>query len=101
MAIIQPSGPLHAEEIKARIRIACGSLAAFERKAKLPTGSVRDALRNGRPEVERAIAKLIGLPAEKLWPSRFIRRGRKLRSTNVEKVSTSRRARARQMVTGV
>ncbi len=73
----QPAGLLHPEEIKARIRIKCGSLVAFERKAGLPAGSVRDALRNGRPDVEKAIARLIGLTPEKLWPGRFLRCGRR------------------------
>ena len=87
--MVQPSGPLHAEEIKARIRMKCGSLTAFERRERLPAGSVRDALRNGRPEVEKAIAKLIGFRPEQLWPARFIRRGRSLRSTIVETANTS------------
>ena len=92
----QPIGLLHAEEIKARIRMKCGSLTKFERKARLPKGSVRDALRNGRPEVEKAIAKLIGFKPEQLWPGRFIRRGRRLRSTIVDSATTSLPGLARQ-----
>ena len=95
-AMPQPSGPLHIEEIKAKIRMKCGSLSAFERREKLPAGSVRDALRKPRPEVEKAIAKLIGFRPEQLWPGRFIRRGRQLRSTIVDAANTSLQGLARQ-----
>ncbi len=92
----QPSGPLHSEEIKAQLRIKFGSLTAFERRRRLPDGSVRDCLRNGRPEVEKVIAKELGYTPERLWPGRFVRRGRNLRSTIVDSDSMSPRAAARQ-----
>ena len=64
---------LHPEIIKARIRMAHGSVAAFEVQQGLPKRSVRDVLR-GR-SVRRAavaLAKFLGEPMGKVFPGRFI-----------------------------
>jgi len=64
---------MHPELIKARIRMAHGSVAAFESKKGLPHRSVRDVLR-GR-SVRRAadaLAEFLGEPLSKVFPGRFI-----------------------------
>jgi Ner family transcriptional regulator len=72
---------LHPEEIKARLRMKYGSMSAFEITRGLPKDSVRDALKNGRPRIERAIAEALGLTPEFIWPHRFVRGERRLHSS--------------------
>lgn len=63
---------VHKEEIKAELRIAHGSLKAFEAKQGLPEGSVKDVLR-GRSSspTEKAIASALKRPLHELFPSRY------------------------------
>lgn len=65
--------PLHPEIIKARIRMAHGSVARFEQASNLPHRSVRDVLR-GRinRRAAEALAKFIGKPVAELFPGRYI-----------------------------
>lgn len=60
-------GRLHPELVKARIRIAHGSVAAFEKANDLPARSVRDVLR-GRPNrrVVEALARFLGVKPARL-----------------------------------
>lgn len=63
---------LHPELIKARIRIAHGSVAAFELANGLPRRSVRDVLR-GRTirRAADAVAKFVNVPLNDLFPGRY------------------------------
>lgn len=63
---------LHPEMIKARIRIAHGSVAAFELVNGLPRRSVRDVLR-GRTirRAADAVAKFVNVPLNDLFPGRY------------------------------
>ena len=65
--------PLHPELIKARIRMAHGSVAKFEQASGLPRRSVRDVLR-GRINRRAAdsLAKFLGKPVAELFPGRYI-----------------------------
>lgn len=59
-----------------------GTLAAFEEKRGLPTGSVRDVLRGrSNARVENAIASDIKAPLHKVFPRRY---GLGSTSTNVD-----------------
>ncbi len=84
---------LHPEQIKAAIRMEAGTIKAFEARHGLKSGAVADAMRKGRPHVERLIANLMGRSPEEIWPERFIRKGRKMHD---RKANTSLPARARQ-----
>lgn len=84
---------LHPEEIKAAIRMSAGTVRAFEENNGLKAGAVADAMRKGRPHVERIIANLIGRSPEEIWPERFVRKGRTMRAP---KASTSLSPVARQ-----
>lgn len=73
---------MHKEDIKAVIRKRHGTLAAFERDRGLPAGSVKDVLR-GRSvaRAEAAIADILKLPIQKVFPRRY---GRPESSTKVD-----------------
>jgi lambda repressor-like predicted transcriptional regulator len=62
----------HPELIKAKIRMAYGSVAAFELANGLPRSSVRDVLR-GRSvrRVAEAVATFLDLPLNDLFPGRY------------------------------
>ena len=62
----------HPELIKARIRIAHGSVAAFELSSGLPRRSVRDVLR-GRSirRAAEAVAKFLDVELNDLFPGRY------------------------------
>lgn len=58
-----PPRSMHREDVKAELRKRFGSVAAFERKAKIPEKSVNDVLRGRRSaRVEKAIRKALSTP---------------------------------------
>ena len=58
--------------IKAKIRIAYGSVAAFELANRLPRDSVRDVLRDRSVRrTAEAVAKFMDLPLNDLFPGRY------------------------------
>lgn len=62
----------HPEDIKAALRKRHKSVAAFERLRGLPSRSVKDVLKGkSRPRIALAIADDLGIPAHKLFPTRF------------------------------
>lgn len=69
---------LHPEEIKAKLRIAFGSLARFERQHRLPANSVAAALRRPHRRAEKTIIKVLGISGRQLWPSRYDKSGQRL-----------------------
>lgn len=60
---MSPPRNMHREDVKAELRKRFGSVAAFERKAKIPEKSVNDVLRGRRSaRVEKAINKALSTP---------------------------------------
>ena len=66
-----------AERIKAAIYEKGLSQAALARKAGLSEGAVRFAMIRPLPAAERAVADLIGVPVQQIWPSRYYPDGRR------------------------
>lgn len=63
----------HPEIIKARIRMVHGTIVAFEKANGISRDSVRGLL-GGRPlrRTANAIAKLMGVSMDELFPGRFM-----------------------------
>lgn len=59
------------EKIRDAIRAKGVSQAALARDAGLSEGAVRTATYRPSPSAERAIAKLLGVPVQEIWPSRY------------------------------
>jgi Ner family transcriptional regulator len=58
-------------KIRAAIRDKRISQAALARQAGLSDGAVRTATYKSQPSAERAIAALLGVPVQEIWPSRY------------------------------
>ncbi len=65
------------ERIKAAIYEKGLSQAALARLAGLSEGAVRFAMLRPVPAAERAVAKLLGVPVQQIWPSRYFPDGRR------------------------
>ena len=61
----------HPEQIKAEVRMRGETLTGLALKRGLAESACRDALRTRRPKAEAAIAALIQVPKEELWPDRY------------------------------
>jgi Ner family transcriptional regulator len=67
-----PSDPvLRWEWIKFQLRAKGTSLAKLARELHVTGQAVKNVKRTAYPRMERAIAKALGLPVEKLWPERW------------------------------
>jgi Ner family transcriptional regulator len=66
-----------AERIKAAIYEKGLSQAALARQAGLSEGAVRQAMHTPIPAAERAVAELLGVPVQQIWPSRYFPDGRR------------------------
>lgn len=63
---------IHKEQVKANLRMAFGTLRAFEIKAGLKADSVRDVLRGrASARAEQAIAETLNQPIHSLFPHRY------------------------------
>lgn len=83
---------MHAEEIKAALKMRFGSLAAFAVKLGRNEGAVSRAINTpgySRP-VEAEIAKILCKPVHEIWPSRYDVSGEPL-SYSVSALSAARR----------
>ncbi len=63
--------------IKAAIYEKGVSQAALARRAGLSEGAVRSAMRVPMPAAERAVAALLKVPVQHIWPSRYHADGRR------------------------
>ncbi|MFT8896731.1 MAG: helix-turn-helix domain-containing protein [Acetobacter sp.] len=83
---------MHAEEIKAALKMRFGSLAAFAVKLGRNEGAVSRAINTPgySRRVEAEIAKVLCKPVHEIWPSRYDVSGEPL-SYSVSALSMSRR----------
>lgn len=65
------------ERIKSAIYEKGISQARLARDAGLSEGAVRFAMVRSVPAAERAVAKLLGVPVQQIWPSRYFPDGRR------------------------
>lgn len=71
---------MHAEEIKAQLRIRYGTLQAVEIANRLPKGAIANALRAPNKLAEQVIAKALSTRPHLLWPERYDKKtGKRLR----------------------
>lgn len=71
---------MHAEQIKAMIRMRYGTLQAVEIAYSLPKGAIANCLRAPNKAAERAVARALDMRPEVLWPERYdAKTGKRLR----------------------
>lgn len=71
---------MHAEEIKAQLRIRYGTLQAVEIAYDLPKGAIANCLRAPNNSAEQVIAGALDTRPELLWPERYdTKTGKRLR----------------------
>jgi len=85
------TGDWHPADIVAALRKAGWSLRQLSRHHGYHPSNLQHAMRFSRPGAERLIADAIGIPPERIWPTRYAqrtqrttRRGRKSGSTEAE-----------------
>lgn len=61
----------HSADIIAALKKRGTTLSAVSRKAGLASSTLANALFRHWPKGERLIAQAIGVPPEKIWPSRY------------------------------
>jgi Ner family transcriptional regulator len=88
-----------SQRVKNLLELAGYRLSDIDRLHRLPRGSAGESLRQPHLAAERAIAKALGEPAERLWPSRYDASGRRLSpqpSANYDRPPTIRQRRIAQ-----
>lgn len=70
----------HPADIKAALAKKKYSFARIAREFEYADGSPNAVLHRAWSQMERIVAKVIGVPAAVIWPSRYDRRGRPLKS---------------------
>lgn len=69
----------HPEDIKARIRKSGLSMSEVARRAGVPSHQLRHALITPREDGERVISEFLGIPPQRIWPSRYNKDGQRKR----------------------
>lgn len=70
----------HAEDIKAAIRKKGSSLAELAKQSELNRQLLSSCLRNRVSErAERIIAEFLGVKPHQIWPSRYVKNGKRVR----------------------
>ncbi|KES16161.1 putative transcriptional regulator [Gilliamella apis SCGC AB-598-P17] len=59
------------------IKIRGGNLRALSRSSGLQADTLRNALYRHCPKYERIISEYLQVPVEKIWPSRYEKKGKK------------------------
>lgn len=59
------------EWIKYQLRVVGSSLSGISAELKVSRQAVSSALTMPYPKMEKAIARKLGVPPEKLWPERY------------------------------
>lgn len=72
MRTISPTD-MHPADIRAAVNKKGFTLASVSRAADLPEHACRAALQGRSRKGEAAIAKVLGLAPEQIWPSRFLK----------------------------
>jgi Ner family transcriptional regulator len=87
---------LHAEKIKAEIRIRFGTIKGFAQRFGLSAQSVSDVLGGVRinGKVETVIADALEMNPHALWPERWTSDGRRLHATEFRKAIQNEQAAA-------
>lgn len=67
----RPAADWHKQDILAAVRKKKKSLYALSRESGLSSGTLANALIKTWPRGEEIIANVIGVPPEKIWPSRY------------------------------
>ncbi|CAK7010936.1 transcriptional regulator [Providencia rettgeri] len=62
----------HSADIIAAIKKKGSSLSQISRSAGLNSSTLNNALSRRWPKGERIIAEFLGVPAEEIWPSRYV-----------------------------
>ncbi|MCO6514807.1 MAG: helix-turn-helix domain-containing protein [Snodgrassella sp.] len=68
------SADWHRADIVAALKKKGWSIAALSREVGLSSNTLKTALEMPYLKGEQIIAKVIGVPAEQIWPSRYARR---------------------------
>jgi Ner family transcriptional regulator len=68
------AGDWHRADIVAELKKKGWSLAALSRQAGLSPNTLKTALATPYLKGEKIIAAAIGVPAERIWPSRYAKR---------------------------
>lgn len=78
----------HPEDIKAALRKRGWSFSRIAREHGYAMTSPRDVLRRKWSQVETIVAEIVGVPAAKIWPSRY---GNRRRARRDRRSGTDRR----------
>ncbi len=84
-----PKAP-HKELIKAEIKMRGESLISLSRKNKLARDSIASCLIRPIPRANKAVAKLLGVSLNHLWPQWFDANGERISSVSNTKHSAKR-----------
>lgn len=74
----------HPEDIKSAVRKRGTTLADIARASGLTGGALRLALVKPREQAEAAIADFLGIHPMKIWPSRYMANGERMRPQPVD-----------------
>lgn len=88
-----PRDDLHPEQIKAMIRMRGLTLAELEARAGLTRGACAHAIRRPQQQAEAAIAALLQIPPQNIWPSRYHPNGRRKRPQPTQNYNSAARFR--------
>lgn len=69
----------HRSDIKSALEKAGWTLSALDRQHELPHGTISAAIRIPHQKGEEIIAQVLGIPAGKIWPMRYLPDGRRRR----------------------
>ena len=69
------AGDWHPEDIKAAVRKRGWTLKGLARDHGLPLNACQQACAQPRYHGEQVIAEALGIPAQRIWPSRFDAQG--------------------------
>jgi Ner family transcriptional regulator len=69
----------HPETIKAEVRKRGLTLRQLDKQYRLPVNTCAKSLYQPGPRGEKAISRILDLPAATLWPSRYDAKGRRLK----------------------
>ncbi len=76
------STDMHSVDIRVAVNKKGLTLTSLSLRAGLPEYACRHALCGKNRRGEEAIANLLGIPAERIWPSRFLKPRRELSATS-------------------
>jgi Ner family transcriptional regulator len=73
----------HAEDIKAAVRKKGTTLKALALSNGLSESACRASLLRPQPAADKVISRFLGVPLNKLWPSRYDRAGKRTLTRHV------------------